>query len=484
MAASATMLCDRGLAYAAGGADQIAARPRLVLSTCILASSLAFVDGSVINVGLPAIARSFVASAAELQWAINAYLLPLSALLLLGGALGDRFGLRRMLVTGIGLFVAGSIGCAAAPGLSSLLAARAMQGVGAAMLLPSSLAILGASFRGEARGRAVGIWAAASAMAGAIGPALGGWLIDTVGWRAIFLINLPLGSAALALAFIALRKDMTTGTTRAPLDVLGAILATAALGGIVWGLTLGSGPRGWTVSAIGSVLAGTVLLIAFVAVEIARGDLAMTPPALFGSRTPIGLNSMTILLYGALGAFLVLLPYLLIEAGRYQAKFAGAALLPFPVVMALASPLMGRLAARFGSRGLLTAGPIVVAAGFLLTLRLDERADYWAQVLPCVLVMSIGMAAAAAPLTTAILSSVSEQYIASASGLNSALARAGGLVATALIGAVLASHGVLLITRFHQSMLVAAVVASLAGVCASWALNLPRERSTNDNESS
>lgn len=473
MTASTTIPCDRGLAYAAGDADRIAARPRLVLTTCILASSLAFVDGSVINVGLPAIARSFAASAAELQWAINAYLLPLSALLLLGGALGDRFGLRRMLVAGIGLFVAGSIGCAAALGLSSLLAARAVQGVGAAMLLPSSLAILGASFRGEARGHAVGTWAAASAMAGAIGPALGGWLIDTVGWRAIFLINLPLGGAALALAFVALRKD-TTGMTRAPLDVLGAVLATAALGGIVWGLTLGSGPRGWSTPAIGSVVAGTVFLVAFVAVEITKGDLAMTPPALFGSRTLIGLNLMTILLYGALGAFLVLLPYLLIEAGRYQAKSAGAALLPFPVVMALGSPLMGRLAGRFGSRGLLTAGPIVVAAGFLLALRLDERVDYWAQVLPCILLMSIGMAGAAAPLTTAILSSVSEQYIASASGLNSAVARAGGLVATALIGGVLAAHGVLLIARFHQSMLMAAAGALLAGLCAFWALS-PRQ---------
>jgi EmrB/QacA subfamily drug resistance transporter len=471
MTASTTIHCDRGLAYGAGEANQIAARPRLVLTTCILASSLAFVDGSVINVGLPAIAHSFAAGAAELQWAINAYLLPLSALLLLGGALGDRFGLRRLLVIGIGLFVSGSIGCAAALGLSSLLAARALQGVGAAMLLPSSLAILGASFRGEARGHAVGTWAAASAMAGAIGPALGGWLIDTVGWRAIFLINLPLGGAALALAFVALRKDITTSNTRAPLDVLGAALATAALGGLVWGLTLGSGPRGWTMPAIGSVVAGAAFLVAFVAVEIAKGDLAMTPPALFGSRTLIGLNLMTILLYGALGAFLVLLPYLLIEAGHYQAKSAGAALLPFPVVMASASPLMGRLAGRFGSRGLLTAGPIIVAAGFILALRLDERADYWTQLLPCILVMSIGMAGAAAPLTTAVLSSVNEQYIGLASGLNSALARAGGLVATALIGGVLAAHGALLIARFHQAMVVAAAVALLAGLCAFWALS-------------
>ncbi len=311
-------------------------------------------------------------------------------------------------------------------------------------------------------------------MAGAIGPALGGWLIDTVGWRAIFLINVPLGSAALALAFVALR-EVTASVTRAPLDVLGAVLATAALGGLVWGLTLGSGPRGWSVAAIGSVVAGTIFLVAFIVVEIAKGDLAMTPPALFGSRILIGLNLMTILLYGALGAFLVLLPYLLIEAGRYRATAAGAALLPFPVVMTLASPLMGRLAARLGPRGLLTAGPIVVAAGFMLALRLDERADYWTEVLPCVLLVSLGMAGAAAPLTTAILSSVNEQYIGSASGLNSAVARTGGLVATALIGGVLAAYGALLITRFHLTMLTAAVAASLAGACAFWALSPRRQ---------
>lgn len=476
MTASATLPCDLGLAYAAGDIGSIAARPRLVLITCILASSLAFVDGSVINVGLPAIARSFAASAAELQWAINAYLLPLSALLLLGGALGDRFGLRRVMVTGIGLFVAGSIGCSVAPGLSSLLSARALQGVGAALLLPCSLAILGASFRGEARGQAVGTWAAASAMAGAIGPALGGWLIDTVGWRAIFLINLPLGSTAFVLAFVAVRKG-TPGVTPVPLDIVGAILVTAALGGLVWGLTLGSGSRGWSMPAIGSVVAGSIFLVAFIAVENAKGDLAMTPPALFGSRTLIGLNLMTILLYGALGGFLVLLPYLLIEAGGYQATAAGAALLPFPAVMALASPLMGKFSARFGSRGLLTAGPMVVAAGLLLALRFDERADYWTQVLPCILLVSVGMAGAAAPLTNAILSSVSEQYIGAASGLNSAVARAGGLVATAMIGAVLAAHGTLLITRFHLAMQIAAVVAFLAGVCAFWALSSERQPS-------
>jgi EmrB/QacA subfamily drug resistance transporter len=473
MTASATIPCDRGLARA-GGAAQSVAHPRLVLTTCILASSLAFVDGSVINVGLPAIAHSFDAGAAQLQWAINAYLLPLSALLLLGGALGDRFGLRRMLAIGIGLFIAGSIGCAAVPTLSTLLAARAMQGVGAAMLLPSSLAILGSSFRGEARGHAVGTWAAASAVAGAIGPALGGWLIDTVGWRAIFLINVPMGGAALALAFIAVR-ECAASVTRAPLDILGAMLATAALGGLIWGLTLGSGPHGWSMPAIGPVVAGAALLIAFFAVEIAKGDLAMTPPALFGSRTLIGLNLMTILLYGALGAFLVLLPYLLIEAGRYQATAAGATLLPFPVVMTLASPLMGRLAARFGPRGLLTIGPMVVAAGFVLALRLDEQAGYWTEVLPCVLLVAIGMAGAAAPLTTAILSSVNEQYIGSASGLNSAVARTGGLVAIALIGGVLAAQDELLITRFHLAMLAAAIVALLAGACAFWALGPQRQ---------
>jgi MFS family permease len=335
--------------------------------------------------------------------------------------------------------------------------------------MPNSLAILGAHFEGEARGRAIGIWASVGAGMAAVGPILGGWLIDTVGWRAIFLINLPLAAGAIALALIAVREP-DSDAPHAPLDFVGAVLATAALASLVWGLTSGVGPGGWSGPAIGALAGGALLAAAFVGVEMKKGDLAMTPPALFGSRALVGMNLMTFLLYGALGGFLVLMPYVMIEAGHYRATAAGAALLPFPLVMTVGGPIMGQLAGRFGSRLLLTFGPIVVAIGFVLATRLDERANYWTQVLPCILVTALGMTAAAAPLTTAILSSVDSRHTGSASGLNSAVARGGGLVATALIGGVLAAQGAHMIDRFRFTALIGAGVSVAAGICAFWAL--------------
>ena len=235
--------------------------PAAVLTACILASSLAFVDGSVVNVGLPAIGRSLNAGA-DLQWIINAYLLPLSALMLLGGAVGDRFGRRTVLISGVALFAAGSALCAAAPGFAWLAIARGGQGVGAAFLLPSSLAILGSAFEGEARGRAVGTWSAASAIAGALGPVLGGWLIDTVGWRAIFLINLPLAAAAIALAFVYIREPPreAQGT---PLDLMGALLATISLAALTWGLTTRFGTFGLDGFGCDNLVAGRCAVRSF-----------------------------------------------------------------------------------------------------------------------------------------------------------------------------------------------------------------------------
>jgi len=252
-----------------------------ILATCILASSLSFIDGSVVNVGLPSIAASLKARPGDLTWVINAYLLPLGALLLTGGAAGDRFGRKRLLIAGTLLFGEASLACALAPTLPVLLAARAAQGVGAAILQPNSLAILGVSFEGEARGRAVGLWAAAGAVLGAIGPVLGGGLIDTVGWRFIFLINLPLALGAIALArgFV---RDVPPGEDVPALDIPGAVLATAALGAITWSLTLGTGPAGWTPSAIGVGLAGAGTGLAFLMVEHRRADRAMMPLGLFG----------------------------------------------------------------------------------------------------------------------------------------------------------------------------------------------------------
>ena len=296
--------------------------PNFVLATTILASSLAFIDGSVVNVGLPAISATFHAGAEDLQWVINAYLLPLSALLLLGGGAGDRFGRVRLLVIGTLLFGVASAACAIAPSLRWLLLARGLQGIGAALLMPNSLAILGGAFSGEARGKAIGIWASMGAVTGAGGPVLGGWLIDTVGWRSIFLVNIPLAAGAIALA-IAFVRDAPEDQKQQPLDIRGGILATLALGGLTWGLTIGSGPSGWTGPALVLLGAGFGLLIAFVWIEKIRGENAMMPLALFGSSTFIGLTLLTLLLYGALGGLIVLFPYVLIRAAAYSGTAAG-----------------------------------------------------------------------------------------------------------------------------------------------------------------
>jgi EmrB/QacA subfamily drug resistance transporter len=434
--------------------------PNLVLATCILASSLAFVDSSVTNVGLPAIGTSLKAGGADLQWVINAYLLPLSALLLLGGAAGDRYGRKRLLIAGTALFAAASIACALAPSLAVLLIGRALQGIGAAVLMPNSLAILGASFTGEARGRAIGIWASIGAVMSAIGPVLGGWLIDVSGWPAIFLINLPLAAGAIALALYYVTDTSDEG--RPALDIPGGGLATLGLGLLTWGLTLGTGQGGWSAFAIGSAAGGVLAMLAFVGVEKSRGERAMMPLAMFGSSSFIGLTLLTLLLYGALGALMVLVPYVLIQASGYSGVQAGSALVPAALILALASPVMGRLAGRMGPRLPLTVGPLVVAAGFALLWRVAAGSGYWLTVFPAVVVISAGMAGAVAPLTNAVLGAVDARHTGSASGFNSAIARTGGLIATALLGGVLGARGGALVMGFHV-----AVLACAAGCVAA-----------------
>jgi EmrB/QacA subfamily drug resistance transporter len=443
--------------------------PGLVIATTILASSMALIDGSVVNVGLPAIGDSFAADAVALPWVVNAYLLPLSALLLLGGAAGDRFGSRRLLMIGTSLFGAASIACALAPSLAWLLAARFFQGVGAALLMPGSLAILGRSFSGGAKGRAIGIWAAAGAAGGALGPVLGGWLIDAGSWRLIFLINVPLAAAAVALAYRYVGADADDGT--GPLDATGAVLATTGLGLATWALTEGSA-RGWSPAAMVALAAGGLLLMVFVFAERRLGDRAMMPLTLFASPSFVGLTILTFLLYGALGGLLVLVPYVLIEAGGYSATQAGAALLPLPLVIALASPAAGALSGRIGSRWLLVIGPIIVAAGFLLALRIGYATNYWTGVLPAMIVIAVGMAGAVAPLTTAVLMSVDSRHVGGASGLNSAVARTGGLTATALIGSVMSAAGPALVSAFGVAVLVGAVLC-LGASLSAWFF-LPR----------
>jgi EmrB/QacA subfamily drug resistance transporter len=438
--------------------------PNWVLATCILASSLAFVDSSVTNVALSAIGQSLQAGGADLQWVINAYLLPLSALLLLGGAAGDRYGRVRLLVGGTGLFAIASLLCAIAPNLELLLAGRGLQGIGAAILMPNSLAILGASFSGPARGRAIGIWASIGAVMSAIGPVLGGWLIDVVSWRAIFLINLPLAAGAIVLALIAVKDSREGG--RPALDVPGAVLATAALGVLTWSLTIGSGPAGWSVLAIGGAAASVMAMLGFVWVEKRRGERAMMPLGMFGSSSFIGLTLLTLMLYGALGALMVLIPYVLIQASGYTGTQAGSALVPAAIILALGSPGMGRLAGRIGARLPLTIGPLVVACGFLLQLRMGANVNYWRDVFPAIVVISLGMAGAVAPLTNAVLSAVDERHTGSASGFNSAIARSGGLIATALLGSVLGAQGDSLLSGFHIAAMACAIACAAASAAA------------------
>src|SRR3954468_22679486 len=359
------------------------ADPRWTLVACVLASSLSFVEGSVLSVALPAIRASYGAAAQEVQWVVNAYLLPLSALLLLGGALGDHFGRRLLLIVGTSIFGITSLVCALAPSLPILLAARAAQGIGAALLLPNSLALLNAAYSGERRGRAVGIWAAAGAAAAAIAPLIGGWLVGSVGWPAIFYINIPLalGAILLALRFVAESREAGAGRT----DYAGALLATAGLGGLTYALTLWSATRHFTDQALVALAAGILISAAFLWVEYRRGNRAMMPLTLFEGRCFTGLNLLTFLLYGAFGAAMLLIPYVLITSGGYSPVQAGLAMLPLPVLMTSISPTMGSLAARLGPRIPLTVGPLIVAGGMVLSRLIGQDSSYWTGAFPTIL---------------------------------------------------------------------------------------------------
>ncbi len=331
------------------------------------------------------------------------------------------------------------------------------------MLMPNSLGILGSSFEGEARGRAVGTWAAAGAIATAIGPPLGGWLVGSVGWRVIFYLNLPVAGAAILVAWLYVEES---GGDKGRLDWRGALLATLALGALTWALTLWSSHHAASTATWIGLGAGIVLSTLFVLTERKLGEHAMMPLSLFGSRPFVGLTVLTFLLYGALGGFIVLLPYLLIVGGGYTPAQAGFALLPFSIVIGTASRLTGRLTEKVGPRWPLGIGPIVTGLGFALMGRADPQASYWTGIFPGMAVIALGMAGAVAPLTTAVLSSVDGRHTGTASGFNSAVARTGGLIATALTGAVVAEAGVSLIHAFHVASITAAGFAVVAGVAA------------------
>ena len=463
--------CDAATAQAARPDAGGAAHPAATLGACILGSSLSFIDGSVVNVALPSIAHSLGAGPADLSWTINAYLLPLGALILLGGGAGDRFGRRRLFQLGVAVFLVASVVSAVAPTLAWLLAGRFLQGVGAALLMPNSLAILGASFTGESRGRAIGLWAAVGAIAGAVGPLLGGWLVDAVGWRSIFLINLPVGLGAMALAQTYV-KESHDGREGGHLDWAGAAAATLALALLTYALTAATQPHHDTTQVALATAAGAALAVGFLVIERRRGDAALMPFALFGTAAFAGLTLLTFFLYAALGGLIVMLPYVLIRAAGWSAVGAGAAMLPIPILIGLGSRLMGGVAARLGGKWPLGLGAATVAVGLLLYMRVPvEHVDYWRHVLPATLVIGCGMAVSVAPLTTSVIASVDADHVGAASGFNSAVARVGGLIATALLGFVFAAQG----SRdafMHGVHLAAAVGAAMAATASVGALLL------------
>jgi EmrB/QacA subfamily drug resistance transporter len=438
--------------------------PRATLAATILGSSLAFIDGSVVNVALPALAHDLRVNPADLSWAINAYLLPLGVLILLGGALGDHFGRRRLFQLGLSTFTLASLACAAAPSFAWFLAARTLQGLGAALLMPNSLAILGGAFAGEARGRAIGTWAAAGALAGALGPMIGGWVIDTVGWRTIFLLNLPIAAGAgyLAWKYVEERKATSGG---APLDAAGAGLATVALGLLTWALTKASESGEAHSSSWSAAVAGILLFGAFVRHEGKLGNRAIMPLAMFAAPTFVGLTLLTFFLYGSLGGLLVLLPFFLIRIEGWLAIAAGAALLPVPVLIGLGSRLMGRVASAHGERLPLTVGSGLVGIGLALYARIGTHGiNYWLDIFPPTVLVALGMGACVAPLTTAVMTSVDADHVGLASGFNSAVARIAGLIATASLGFVFARQESTetFMVGFHAAALIGAASAALA----------------------
>ncbi|HEX6957282.1 MAG TPA: MFS transporter [Ferrovibrio sp.] len=440
---------------------------RWVLPATILGSSLSFVDASVVNVALPAIQQGLQAPLATVQWVVNGYMLMLASLILLGGSAGDRFGQRQVFLLGLIGFAVASLGCGLAPNAAWLIAARLAQGIAAALLVPASLAIIGIAYTGEARGRAIGTWAAAAALTTASGPLLGGWLVDAVGWRSIFFINLPIAALAtiLALKLPAGRNDESGEA----LDMAGAVLAVLALGLLSYGLiALGEGRR-----LTGAAVAMVALLAGGLFVRRERRAAApMMPLRLFHSRDFAGANGLTVLLYAALSGALFLLPFLLIETHGYSATAAGAAFLPFSAIMGVGSRWSGGLGERLGARPLLVLGPALTAAGCVLLGLSGSTANYWIGYLPGLVVVGIGMTLAVAPLTATVFDSAPEDRGGVASGINNAAARAGGLLAVAALGlafggADAAGAGSGLAEAYRLVMLGAAALAALgAGVAA------------------
>lgn len=405
-----------------------------VLAATIIGSSLVFIDGTVVNVALPVLQSELRASVADVQWVFEAYLLVLASLLLVGGSLGDRLGRRRIFVLGTVVFALASVACGLSPDVNVLIAARALQGIGAAMLTPGSLAIISASFAEDRRGWAIGTWSSFTAISTAIGPPLGGWLIEHASWRAVFFINAPLALLVIAIALWRVPESRDQ-SARGPLDWVGALLATIGLGGTVYGLTeSGNVGLGHPMVLIAFAV-GVAALLLLVVVE-ARTPSPMVPLDLFRSRTFTGANILTLLLYAGLSGTFFLLPFNLLQIQGYSTTAAGASMLPFVLILFALSRWSGALVDRVGARPLLIIGPTVVALSSVLYALPTVGGSYWTTFFPAIVLHGVGMAITVAPLTTVVMRSVGESRAGAASGINNAVARVASLLAVAIIGVV------------------------------------------------